>query len=149
MKVMRYQKEAIAFLILIVAAVALYVTFTPVRCSDITCFQAHMQECKPANYINDAEAEASWNYKIMGTSNKKCDIEVTLLIAKESNLDLRLYEGDSMICSHPIGVAGYPEKNLAVCHGTLKEGLQSIVIERLYKYIVANIGEIREEISAI
>lgn len=133
-------------MILIVGAVALYATFTPVRCNDFTCFEAHMAKCRPATYVNDLEKEASWKYKIMGTSNKKCDIEVTLLIAKESNLDLRLYEGDVMACSYPIGVSGYPEKNLAACNGDLKEGLQSIVIEKLYKYIVTNLGDIREEL---
>lgn len=134
-------------MILIVGAVALYSTFTPVRCNDFACFEAHMAKCRPATYVNDAESEASWKYAIVGTSNKKCDVEVTLLIAKESNLDLRLYEGDTMVCSHPIGISGYPEKNLAVCNGELKEGLQSIVIEKLYKYIVANIGEIKEELA--
>ncbi|MGV8131082.1 MAG: hypothetical protein ACP5N7_03195 [Candidatus Pacearchaeota archaeon] len=143
---MRYQREVIALMILIVGAVALYATFTPVRCNDFACFEAHMAKCRPATYINDVEKEASWKYGIMGTSNKKCDVEVTLLIAKESNLDLRLYEGDTMICSHPIGISGYPEKNLAACNGELKEGLQSIVIEKLYKYIVTNLGDIREEL---
>lgn len=145
---MRYQREIIAFLILVVAAVALYATFTPVRCTEFSCFEAHMTKCRPATYINDGEKEASWKYEVIGTSDKKCDVRVTLLLAKESNLDLRQYEGKEMTCSHPLGVAGYPEKNLAVCRGELKEGLQAIVIEKLYKYIVTNIGEIREEISA-
>ncbi|MEK6894528.1 MAG: hypothetical protein AABX10_03625 [Nanoarchaeota archaeon] len=143
---MKYQKETIALLILIVAAVALYTTFIPVKCTDFTCFEAHMTKCRPATYINDAEKEASWKYDIMGTLNKKCDVEVTLLAAKESNLDLRSYEGQNMVCSHSVGVSGYPEKNLAACSGDLKEGLQSIVIEKLYKYIVTNIGDIREEL---
>lgn len=143
---MRYQKEVIALLILIVAAVALYATFTPVRCTDFACWEAHHAKCRTATYVNDAEVEASWKYRVMGTSDKKCDIEVTLLAAKESNLDLRLYEGESMVCSHPLGISGYPEKNLAACNGDLKEGLQSIVIEKLYRYIVTNLGDIREEL---
>lgn len=146
MKAMRYQREIVALLILVVAAVALYITFTPVRCNDFACFEAHMTKCRQAVFINDAEEEASWNYRIIGTSNNRCDVEITLLQAKNSNLDLRQYEDLTMICSHPVGIAGYPEKNLAICKGELKEGLQSIVIEKLYKYIVANIGEIREEI---
>lgn len=146
MKRMRYQKELVALLILVIASIALYTTFTPVRCTDFACFEAHMAKCRPAVYVNDAEKEAAWKYDVMGTANKKCDVEVTLLVAKESNLDLRSYEGQQMICSHPLGISGYPEKNLAVCSGELKEGLQSIVIEKLYKYIVTNIGDIREEL---
>ncbi|MEK6909317.1 MAG: hypothetical protein AABX23_04665 [Nanoarchaeota archaeon] len=143
----KYQKEIIASLILVVAVVALYTTFTPVRCADFSCFEAHMTKCRPTVYVNDGEKEASWRYEVVGISNRKCDVEVTLLVAKESNLDLRQYEEQKMMCSHPLGVSGYPEKNLASCNGELKEGLQSIVIEKLYRYIVANIGEIREEIS--
>ena len=142
-----HQKEILAFLIIVVAVVTLYSTFSEAKCADLSCFEAHMVKCKPASFINDAEEEAAWKYEILGISNKKCDIEVTLLIAKESNLDLRLYEKDKMICSHPIGSVNYPEKDLSLCSGKLKEGLQSIVIEKLYKYIVVNIGEVREEIS--
>ena len=145
MGVVKYQKEIFAIMILFVAVIALYYTFAPIKCADFSCFTAHMAKCKSATYVNE-EVEAAWNYRIIGTSEKKCDIEVILLIAKESNLDLRQYEGNSMICSHSIGTSGYPEKNLALCKGELKENLQSIVIERLYKYIVTNIGEIREEI---
>lgn len=141
-----YQKQILAVLIAVVAIAALYSTFSPVKCADLACFEAHMAKCRPAIFVNDAEKEASWEYRIIGTSEKKCDVEVTLLIAKETSLDLRGYEGQTMICSHPIGSVGYPEKNLATCTGDLKEGLQAIVIEKLYKYLVANLGEIRGEI---
>ena len=79
-------------------------------------------------------------------AKKTCETEVTLLSAKEGDVGLRDYEGVSMLCYYDIGVAGYPERNLAACHGELKEGLQSIIIEKLYKYLVANLGEIREDL---
>lgn len=140
----KYQKEVLAVLVIIVAVIALYMTFFPKMCDDFECYTAHMLKCKPVNFINNEE-EAVWGYEILGTGDKKCQIEVTLLSAKEGNIDLRDYEKTSMICAYDIGVAGYPDKNLAACHGTLKEGLQSVVIEKLYKYIVANLGDIREE----
>jgi hypothetical protein len=135
----------IAIMILIVAVLALYYTFAPIKCGNFSCFEAYMVKCEPAVYTNE-EVEASWKYQILGTADKKCEIEVTLLNAKEGNVDLRQYEMTSMLCLYPIGIAGYPEKNLAACHGTLKEGLQTVVIEKLYKYIIANLGEIREEV---
>ena len=142
----KYQKEIVAVMIVIVAVLAIYLTFYPTRCKDISCFEAHMIKCSSAVFVNEEE-EASWMYKILGTGDGKCQVQVTLLNAKEGNIDLRVYEGTKMICSHEIGIAGYPEKNLGVCHGELKEGLQAVVIEKLYKYIVTNIGEIREEIN--
>ena len=141
----KYAKEAFVVLILVVAVLALYYTFVPARCQDFSCFEAYMTKCIPAVYINEEE-EASWKYEVIGTADKNCDIEVTLLNAKKGNIDLRQYESTVMTCSHTIGVAGYPEKNLATCHGTLKEGLQAVVIEKLYKYIIVNLGEIREDV---
>ncbi|MGV8142220.1 MAG: hypothetical protein ACP5NS_01125 [Candidatus Pacearchaeota archaeon] len=141
----RYMREVIAVLILIVAVMALYLTFIPPVCEDYLCFESRMAECKPAVFVNEEE-EASWRYEILGTAQKTCSIEVTLLSAKNADLGLRDYEGFDMRCYYTLGVTGYPEKNLEACHGPLKEGLQSIVIEKLYKYIVANIGEINDEI---
>jgi len=141
----KYAKEVVAILILVVAVLALYYTFVPVGCAEYSCFEAHMIKCKPAVYVNEEE-KASWKYEILGTTDKKCQIDVTLLNAKEGNIDLREYEKTSMTCAYAVGVAGYPEKNLVACHGTLKEGLQSVVIEKLYKYIVANLGDIRKDI---
>ncbi len=57
---------------------------------------------------------------------------------------MRLIEGESIRCYYDLGVAGFPEKNLAACHGPLKEALQDLVIKKLYKYVVANLGEIKE-----
>lgn len=141
----KHAREVAIVLIVVVAVIALYLTFSPSQCDDFTCFQAHMSKCVPATFINEEE-EASWKYEIMGTNDRKCDIDVVLLSAKEGNIDLRQYEGVSMTCSHALGEAGYPEKNLAACHGHLKEGLQAVVIEKLYKYIVVNLGEIRQEV---
>lgn len=147
MRDFKYKKELLGGIIFIFVMVALYYTFSPVKCSDFACFQAHEMKCKPASYIND-QVEASWDYKITGKSEGKCNVEVELLIAKESNIDMRKYEGVKMVCAYNPGSLGYPEENLDSCTGKLKEGLQSIVIDRLYRYIVANIGEIRQEITA-
>lgn len=141
----KYAREVMAVLILVIAALALYYTFVPTACEDYACFEAHMARCTPAVFVNE-EDEATWKYSVLGTKQRTCETEVTLLNAKEGELDLRKYEGAQMRCYYTIGVAGFPEKNLAACHGPLKEAMQEIAIEKLYKYIVANLGEIREEL---
>ena len=141
----KYLRQVLALLIIVVAVFALYFTFSPAVCADYGCFEKRMAECKPTIFINE-EVEASWKYEIKGTAEKACKIEVTLLGAKEGEIGLRNYEGDSMTCLYDLGSSGLPEKNLATCHGTLKEGLQSIVIEKLYKYVIDNLGEIRDEL---
>ena len=141
----KYVREVMAVLILVIAVLALYYTFVPTACGDYACFEAHMARCTPAVFMNE-EDEATWEYSVLGTARGTCETEVTLLNAKEGEIDLRKYEGAQMRCYYDIGVTGFPEKNLAACHGPLKEAMQEIAIEKLYKYIVANLGEIREEL---
>lgn len=140
----KYKREVIAFLAVFIAAVALFQTYVPLKCTNFDCFQIRMQECKPATFIND-ETEASWGYRIRGIYGDECRIDIILFSAKEGELGLRKYEGNAMACYYKRGAIAYPEKNLNFCHGQLKENLQSVLIEKLYKYIVANLGEIRDE----
>lgn len=141
----KYKKEVVAVLAIIIGIVALFQTYAPLQCTNFDCFQIRMKDCKPATFINE-EAEASWSYRIRGIYSNECRIDVGLLSAKEGELGLRAYEGNSMACFYKPGVIAYPEKNLAVCHGELKEDLQSVLLERMYKYVVTNLGDIRQEV---
>jgi len=143
-----WKKGVLGIIILIVLIVALFLTFGPVKCEGVDCFQQRMIDCSFATYINE-ETEASWGYEILGNKGNQCEIEVTLLSAKEGNLGLRNYEGNSMSCFYDKGIFAYPEKNLDVCIGELKENLQSVIIEKLYKYVVDNLGEIEEELRRV
>lgn len=129
-------------------AVLLYFTFRPEKCENFECFQQNMIECKPAFFINE-ETQAAWNYEIKGKKNGECEIEVTLLLAKEGELGIDRFEGNSMICFYPEGVSAYPDKDLALCHGRLKEDLQGIIIEKLHTYVLENLGEIKEGLGRI
>ena len=134
----------------IVAAlvVALALTLAPKECSEFDCFQERMIRCAGATFVNE-EPEASWGYEVLGTRGEQCEIEVTLLGAKEGDLDLRRFEGHSMRCFYEKGFIAYPEKDLGVCTGELKEDLQGVVIEKLYRHIFDNLGEIAEELRRI
>lgn len=141
----KFNVEILAFLALFVGFTALYLTFLPGTCQDFNCFAGKLESCSPANFINE-ESEASWFYSIKGMRSNQCVIEVTLLNAKEGDLDLRRFEGNSMACSYDKGIIAYPEKDLSACQGLLKENIQEVVIGKLYDYIVVNLGEIRDEI---
>lgn len=144
-----WKRGVLGIAILAVLIIALFLTLS-IRdeCANFECFQEEMVRCSPINYINE-EPEASWGYRVIGKNAGQCEIEVTLLNAKEGSLNLRQYEGSSMICSYPLGIAAYPEKDLDSCTGRLKENLQGVIIERLYKYIVDNLGEINEGIRGV
>ena len=143
-----WKRGVLGIIVLIVLILALYLTFGSEDCPNFDCFRQQMIECKFATYVNE-EAEASWGYKIIGKSGNMCQIEVTLLGAKEGTLNLRQYEGNSMICAYDLGIATYPEKDLSQCSGELKENLQSVIIDKLFRYIVDNVGEIKEELREV
>jgi len=129
----------IAIVALLFAALAL--TFRSEDCVNYECFQRNMVKCFPASYINE-EPVAAWYYEVKGEKAGECQVEVTLLLAKQGELGLDELEGLSMTCSYPLGVSAYPDKDLSVCHGRLKEDLQGVIIEKLHKYVLENLGEI-------
>jgi len=113
------------------------------KCGTQECFDKLMESCNFGNYVNE-EPEASWGYQIKGKKINHCEINVKLLQVKEGNLDLRKFEGDSMICSYPLGVVFPPEKDLSFCTGLLKEDLQEVLIKNLHSYILDNLKDIKK-----
>lgn len=140
---MRHTK-LIIFIVLAVIFIALAVHTTfihPPRCETFECFEEKMKACDKASYIND-DPEATWRYNILGTESGACVVEVTLLQSKTGELGVEKLTGYSMECGYPKGVVSYPEKDLGMCHGRLKEEMQNIIISKLHAYIVENLGQI-------
>lgn len=123
------------------ASLALYNTVGYTQCSSLSCFQEKMSRCALASYVNE-EPQASWEYQINGRTSEGCAIQVTLLQAKEGDLELRKYEGHKMICTYPKGTIAFPDKDMSRCHGQLKEDLQDIIIKKLHQYVLDNLGDI-------
>ncbi|MBU1050977.1 MAG: hypothetical protein KJ718_00280 [Nanoarchaeota archaeon] len=138
-----------AVLALVFIALAVRTTFfySPM-CQTFECYEKLMRQCKPANYLNDGE-EATWRYEITGIEDSACVVKVTLLQSKVGELGMERLAGYSMECGFPKGVVAYPEKDLGMCHGRLKEEMQGIIIKRLHTYIVDNIGEIDETLDLL
>lgn len=150
-----YNRRRIMYRIILVIVVAIcvfaalyFVFFYSKLCNDYSCFQTEMIKCSKAMFINDAP-DASWRYQIIGDNkaDKSCQINVKLLMAKQGSLGLDKLQGYQMDCFYPLGVPGYPEKNLENCHGRLKEELQGIIITKLHGYILENIGNITEDLT--
>jgi len=143
----------VIILILIVLGVALYFTFvyTP-TCKNLQCWETKLEKCGRASYTNDA-GDVIWQYRIEGKTKvnnlNKCIVNVKLLdLRKGSVKSLRLVNKE-MKCAVPFGVVSYPETNSESCSGALKEGMQSLIIEQLYQYILDNVGKIGSEIANI
>lgn len=136
-------------LAIIVGIIAVYLTFfhSPV-CSDFECFKNAMSNCiQKTSYINE-ESEASWKYTIIKKDINRCDVEVKLLQTKAGELGIDKLNGKIMICSFALGYATYPEKELSLCHGELKEMLQEIIIDKLHVNVIENLGRIDEGLNS-
>lgn len=137
----------IAIVIVVLIALAVYFTyFNTKNCADYGCFKSAMASCSKMNYINEGQ-DASWGYTILGASGGDCIVRVKLLQAKQGTLNIDQLRGYYMDCAYSLGVTGYPESDLSKCHGRLKEELQQIVIQKLYQYIVDNLGQISDNLK--
>ena len=109
-----------------------------------SCFYAHMEKCSHAIYVN--AQNMTFEYRILGKSGDSCVVNVKMLRSDLIKEDLSKLLSQNMRCSIPFGVVIVPESNLDYCHGTLKEEMQNRIINKLYAYIVQNIGKIEVQI---
>ena len=131
------------FLILIVAIY--FSWFFAYSCEDLICYKAHQEKCVHTKFINDDQG-MTWRYRIKGKEKGECEIEVTALQVKKGTVENIKLEGKKMKCYLPLKDQSLPESDIARCHGELKEGLQDLIIENLHKYIIENLGKIKEAI---
>ena len=135
--------------VLILIGFAVYFTFFyTTLCTDFECYKKSMIECGRATYVNE-EPEASWGYHILEREGTDCVVEVELLNAKKGELGIEDLVGQKMECFYPATEWAYPEKNLERCHGRLKEELQTIIINKLHKYLLENIEKFQEGLLEI
>lgn len=78
-----------------------------------------------------------------------CKIEVKLLEVKQGTIDSEKLEGEKMLCTVLKADTRFPEKDISRCTGMLKEDMQDLIIQRMHNYLLENVGEIKQEFSAI
>ena len=124
----------IAFIILIVGLViytGFYLIYKPVGCSTKDCFSDAMNNCKRISWVRE-DAQATWVYQIKGNDKgDSCQVNVKLLKMKEGTIDSERLEGLEMNCVMPKTETQFPEKDISVCSGVLKEELQDLIIQRI------------------
>ena len=86
---------------------------------------------------------------IKGEEDKGCEVVVKLLQGDLNNADSEKLEGYDMSCVLPLGVVMDPESDISNCHGLLKEGLQELIINKMYNYLVQNLGRLNLEMVEI
>ena len=133
--------------IIIVGIIALFATlFYSPRCSDVKCWDERLKACSRATYINEP-IDVTWKYSILGTRGENCEVKVQLIEIKRGLKETEPLKGKEMTCSLPLGFRVDPESDINKCTGQLKEEMQVLIIERLHSYILANVGELTENIT--
>ncbi|MFA5019813.1 MAG: hypothetical protein WC533_01800 [Candidatus Pacearchaeota archaeon] len=142
--------KIILIVLIIFIAISVYLTFIyKFRCDNIVCWEQKFERCSRASFVNDA-GEVVWKYTILGKNRDgKCEVEVTAIRLKSGLKKSIEMEGQSMVCLTDLGTINNPETTPANCHGRLKETLQELMIEKLYQYILDNVGKVSQEIMDI
>ena len=84
--------------ILIILAVALYITFFYAqRCENLKCWNDNLKACDRAQFEKDSEG-VIWSYKILGKSDGNCLVNVKVLEIKRGMIKVEVLEGKEMIC---------------------------------------------------
>lgn len=138
-------KKVIISLVIVLLIVSLYFTFfSTSNCKDITCFDKALKGCRKAKFSN-VQDDATWVYAIKGMKEENCIVNVksiNVMVPEAKNI-----ENKEMVCSIPSGIVISPESELDNCHGILKEELQNIIMVKLHRYIVENLGKISDQLT--
>lgn len=138
----------IALLVIIIFGLA-YLYVYIIKCENLECFNSKLMSCKKASFLRTDE-QATWNYRILGRyDSNRCKVEVKLIRIKQGKIDIERLEGLKMICNTLRNGQYLPESETADCTGKLKEELQDIIIQRMHRYILENIGEIKQSFSGL
>jgi len=133
------------FVVLIVLAILTWtvwnIFFSYASCDNWDCFNTYLESCDRVKFIGESD-KMIFEYAVCGNSKDVCRVDVELLQGELNNQDSIALEGKRMECDLPRGVVIIPESDIGNCHGLLKEGLQDLVIKKLYTYLVQNLGKV-------
>lgn len=126
-----------------------FLFFYTKECNDETCYYNSLKNCKRVSFIRD-DTQAIWTYKIIGSaSNDACKVQVVLLKLKQGSTENENLIGKQMTCNMFKTSRDYPEKSITKCTGSLKEEMQTVIINRMHTYLLKNIGRINEEFKVV
>ncbi len=133
------------FTFIVVALVTFLYFWTEVEaCDSWECFNDNLKSCERTTFIGGDDM--IFEYTILGEFDSNCQVDVRLLQANLGVQESLSLENKDMVCDVPLGVVILPESDIGSCHGILKEALQDQIIEKLYSYVVSNVGQISLEV---
>ncbi len=135
------------FFSLVILAVLLWgvwaAFFSYATCENWDCFNSKLKGCGKTKFIGGDKM--IFEYTIEGIKDDRCEVGVQLLQGELNNQDSITLENRKMTCMLPKGVVIIPESNIGRCSGSLKEGLQDLIINKMHSYLVQNLGRLNLE----
>ena len=124
-----------------------YYIFVGKTCNDEACFDKAARECRPASYVKNNNGNI-FKYEISYSLGNNCNLDINVEeIGSNTPEDIaRLFEGKNMRCSIPKEVFNSEFLKLSsaldYCHGTLKEAMYELMLQRLYDLAVNQMGDV-------
>ena len=139
-------KILLLVIVLALAGFFIYFNFYYKTCVNEECFYSSLEKCKRASFLS--VGDMTFKYTIEGKSQGFCEVNVKLIRGDLSNQDSLKLQGKEMKCDLQLGDVSSPEDNIENCHGLLKEGLQDLIINKLYTYIAQNLNQINSSLRS-
>jgi len=133
--------------VVVIGLLVFRIFFSYEDCESRQCFDQNLRDCDRAKFV--AGEDMIFEYAIKGKGGGGCEVDVKLLQGELNNADSKKLEGQTMLCTLPLGVVMNPEADVGVCHGLLKEGLQDLIINKLHTYLVQNLGRLNLEMLGV
>jgi hypothetical protein len=145
----------LVFVAIILVVSVYFVSFKTTVCDTVGCFENAAAECKRAK-INAQETGGTVTfYKIKGENNGDCELYVKILETEELNPEtVTAFEGKDMVCKIPVSkfsrlALDEMGSDLDYCSGPLKEEMYSVLVKKLYKLVLDDMGLVLEEVERV
>ncbi|MEM4719498.1 MAG: hypothetical protein QXG18_01375 [Candidatus Pacearchaeota archaeon] len=137
---MEKERIILLFIIFMLISFISYILFfkkTQV-CENLDCFKKNLLDCKKSSFQKNGSF--IYEYKILGKKNQKCVVEVKMLFAG-GEPKLKNLVNKKMKCYLPLNYFEFPEKEINLCSGKLKEEIQYYLIKESYEFLSQNLGK--------
>lgn len=116
---------------------------------DRACFDANLQKCKASEFVY-AKENTIYTYIMYPSVKNRCVFKIRLeRVAEGTSPELRRLEGEEMKCvlqregAAKVDLDADPQF-LQSCHGSLKEGMYEVLLQRMSGVFLNNLRSVSE-----
>tara|TARA_Y100000034_G_C6811867_1_gene364898 strand:+ start:162 stop:629 length:468 start_codon:yes stop_codon:yes gene_type:complete len=142
--------------VVIVALISIYfISFKTTACDTVGCFEKKAAECDRAKIHALEDGGTVTFYKIKGESRDNCELYVKIVETEDLDAETAsTFQGKDMTCKIPVNKFSRMTleemgSDLDYCSGTLKEEMYSVLVKRLYKLVLDDMGLVLEEVERV